>query len=71
MKMSVTAHKVLGELTNAYIDTQLCELEEYESIHGTVTSDSLTPRPLPRVSLICLGEVSLTHRVLSCGSTTL
>ena len=39
----------MADFTNAYIDSQLCELEESEEVSGIVMKDIPVPL-LPRVS---------------------
>ncbi|KAL7419162.1 hypothetical protein Q5752_005998 [Cryptotrichosporon argae] len=46
------AHKAIGELVTAYIDTQLCEMDALEAAASTTDADALYPlQPVPRLLL--------------------
>lgn len=60
--MGVKGHQLMGNITNAYIDRQLCEMDRWESLpkNKGKTTEELYPIPsLPRVSL--------SHYYRMCG----
>jgi hypothetical protein len=51
-KLNIRGHNLLGRITNAYIDSVLCEMEDYPLSADAHDLDTVFPlEPLPRVCL--------------------